>query len=113
MGLLRRQPRDREDQPPRSHTLWSVCPEGAVLSSTCTAWTPTLPARLCLGEMQGEGKPCSGRDPPPPHTSLCSQDTQHAAGARAREVLLRVQGESSRVLSSRAECGPGDPGAGR
>uniref|UniRef100_A0A8D1G5P1 Ig-like domain-containing protein n=1 Tax=Sus scrofa TaxID=9823 RepID=A0A8D1G5P1_PIG len=33
-------------------------------------WTPTLPARLCLGEMQGEGKPCSGRDPPPPHTSL-------------------------------------------
>ena len=75
--------------------------------------TPTLPALLCLGEMQGEGKPCSGGDPPSPHTSLCSWDTQHAGGAQAREVLLRVQGESSQVLSYRAECGPGDPGAGR
>lgn len=75
--------------------------------------TPTLPGLLCLGEMQGEGKPCSGGDPTAPHTSLCSRDTQHPGGTRAREVLLRVQGESSRVLSSRAECGPGDPGAGR
>ena len=45
--------------------------------------TPTLPGLLCLGEMQGEGKPCSGGDPPPPHTTLCSWDTQHPGGARA------------------------------
>ena len=38
--------------------------------------TPTLPALLCLGEMQGEGKPCSGRDPegpaPSPHQPVLS-----------------------------------------
>lgn len=82
VGLLRRHPRDREDQPPRSHTPWSVCPEGAVLSSTCTAWTPMLPARLCLGEMQGRGSPAPGgtRPLPTPACALRTPSTQRVPG---------------------------------
>ncbi|XP_047646429.1 leukocyte immunoglobulin-like receptor subfamily A member 6 isoform X6 [Phacochoerus africanus] len=46
------------------------------------AMTPTLPALLCLGEMQGEGKPCSGRTRPlpTPAYTLGTPSTQGAPG---------------------------------
>ena len=87
------------------------------MSSIVMAWTagrrgmaPTLPALLCLGEMRrGRGSPGPEGSPQP----ACSlRGPQGPGGSRGGEALLRAEGRPLTGLSSRAECGPEDPGAG-
>ena len=72
---------------------------------------PVLPALLCLGEMRRvrrspglEGPPGQPAPSGDPRARETPGVERHCSGLRAT---------SHRVLSSRAECGPEDPGAGR